>query len=61
MIDPQLHGWPLPLMLCVPRQSFKHRITIQDKTIEHKREVDIGDGPLTKQVLRVGRKQKLCD
>ena len=50
-IEPLLYREPLPLAAGVGRQFPGHRITMQDEAIDHERKIDVGDGPLTKQVL----------
>ena len=60
MINPQLDGRSQPLTFCIGSQAFWNWITVEDKTIEHKRKVDVSDAPLTKEVVGVSGEQRFC-
>jgi len=59
LIDPELNRWSLPLTPCIGSQSFGHLVSVQDKAIEHESEVNVGDAPLTEQVLGAWGKERL--
>ena len=60
VMNPQLHGRPLPLMRCLGSQPLGYGITVEDKPIEHQRKVNIGDAPRTELALG-GRLRLSCE
>jgi hypothetical protein len=58
-LEPALHRGSLPLTRGVIDQLRRHRIAIQDQTLEHQREIGICNAPLPEEVRVVVREQGL--